>query len=84
MSQKLWSFSSVLLINLTNQYITQERVKNAKIMRLKKHYEFKENFDNKIINVQHRTVTTQNLVICSTRVSTLIQTITTFTQSFTA
>jgi len=53
-------------------------------MRLKKLYEFKENFDNKIINVQHRIVATQNLDICSTRVSTPIQTITTFTQSFTA
>lgn len=27
MSKKMWSFSSILLINLTNKYITQERVK---------------------------------------------------------
>jgi hypothetical protein len=53
-------------------------------MRLKKLCEFKEGFDSKIINVQHCIVATQNLVTCSTRVSSLVQTITTFTQSFTA
>jgi hypothetical protein len=84
MSQKLWHFSSILLINLTPKCITKARVKSAKIMRLKKFYEFKESFDNRIINVQHCAVATQNLVTCSTRVSALIQTITTFSQSFTA
>jgi len=83
-SQKLWSFFSILSINLTTKCITQECVKNAQIMWLKKLYKFKESFDNKIINVQHCPAATQNLVTCSTRVSTLIQAITTLTQSFTA
>jgi hypothetical protein len=84
MPQKPWSFSSILLINLTTKCINQERVKYAKIVRLKKLYEFKESFDNKIIKVQHCIVVTKNLVTSSTRISALIQTITTFTQSFTA
>jgi len=71
-------------MNLTTKCITQERVKNAKIVRLKVIYEIKESFDNKIINVQHCVVATHNLVTRSTLVSTQIQTITTFTQSFTA
>jgi len=84
MSKKLWSFSSILLIYFSTKCITQEHVKIAKIIRLKKLYEFKESFDNKIISVQHCIVGTNNLVTRSTRVSAQIHAITTFTQSFTA